>query len=606
MRNYLYLYGNYSIKNAKFTLGNTTSDTADGVNIQKMSLARSYGSRVVNTTYNDKSIEINGEVVDITTSENKLEDLTIELHKIYAYQDRYFRIIPDYQIICDGQSTTGVTLGDDGANLAVDTSFYQFSQDPNDTSSSVTTPSSLKFDVIVANFGTNKATITRTIPGVDLSSKIGTGNIEFWLDIPDVYYVTSIDFRVGQDSSNYWSKNFTANYENKVLENGVNYFSVPFNISSTVPRTVNKMTATGSPTFAVTDYVQITINYSASAVDITNCHFGEVFWVNEDRVRNYPTYREGQVDFSRNYVFSPNMRTYKANLLNYKGYGMATHEILTLDITGFSGISNTSVISLPKGSYEPQPKFSFTVASATNLTDVKITNLTTNQNAQFTNAWATSDVGVLDKLNNTITRNNLPQDFSGKIPSFNLGNNWIKLETIGSTVSSITQTTQNSERLFYGDSSSQPFIAQSFTSPAVASVITSIEVLVRGFNDVADNHTRRLSLAIDSAGNPSTALGYGAVSYASLGSLTWHTTTFNQLVSASTTYWITLANFSGFGYQSYGYWGEDTGASYAGGQGKYWTGSAWATTGRDFCFKVNYSTSVSNLNYSIKYFPLYQ
>jgi len=599
LRQYLYLYGNYSIRNNRFTIGKNNSESGVDLNSQSFQLARSYGSRVVNQRFTDKTIKLDGEVIVDDSKGEDIESLTTELNRIYSYQDRMFRVIPEYTIICNGNSTSGVTLSDDASNLAVDTSFFQFSNG--------LISSSLKFDILVANSVANKATITRTISAVNLASRINTGNIEFWVDIPDEYFVTSVDFRIGDNSTNYWSYNFISNYEGKVIENGVNYFSVPFNTISTPPTTVARMTATGSPTFSSVTYIQISVNYSSSATNILNCHFGEVFWVNETRVRNYQTFRQGSVDFSKNYVFSSLLRSYTVNLLNYNGFGRATHEQVVASVTGFTFGKSVSNIDL-KGSYEPQPKINIKVNSAVSLTDLRITNQTNNQTAQFTNSWNSNDTCVLDKSNNSVTKNLQPQDFSGKIPSFVVGRNRVAVESLGSgSGSSLTQNSQNIEQFIFASSLTDVYHAQSFVSPAFNGTITQIQVLIRGSNfDVND---AGFHIMTNNAGAPGTILSSTYFNYNSSSTLTWQTLTFNQAFNSNTTYWLGFTNQDwGFGgFSAIGYWGLSNANPYASGTFATRTGSVWSNvTGNDATFRITFTTGFSsNIDYTISYFPLY-
>jgi hypothetical protein len=599
LKDYLYLYGNYSIKNNQFLIGRTDNESSNPIEIGEQVLARGTGSRITTTRNRSKSIKVKGELAILDLSIFSIESVYRKLNKLYSYQNRMLRVMPSWLAIADSTMSAQWLASDDAQNLAQDTTEYQFNGQ------------SLKFDINVAASANNFATLAGAFSTpVNISSLIDKGSIDFWLEIPDVYFVTSIDFRIGSDASNYWSYNFTSNYEGKPFENGVNYFSCPFSKSSTVPCFVNKMAEVGSPVFSAADYAQIRINYSSSAVNIPNCRFGEIFAVDETRVANYFCYRRGEIKIDRKYDYSVRVRSYDVDLNNYLGYGQATHPRLVANQTGITSLSNTQLIDF-EGSFDPYPTVTLTLNSVTNLNNLTIKNLNNNELVQFTNTWVAADSVVLDKIaeidaqgRQPVRRNGVAQDFSGKIPSFALSKNRIQLLVTTGSNTLITQASTNAN--YSSTTQSGQYVAQSFTT-TITGTLSVAKLLSSGEGGISNAY-----IYSNSAGNPGTLLWSGTISSsASVGSPTYSEINPNVAIVNGTVYWVVVQtkgyNFNPPGGTFYRVHHSTTNP-YAGGQVKTspdlttWTSVA----ANDLTFELTQTpTPSTNIDLNISYTPLY-
>lgn len=357
------------------------------------------------------------------------------------------------------------------------------------------------------------------------------GNLEFWLDIPDVKFITSVDLRVGNDSSNYLSRTFTKNYEGELITNGANFFSVP----------VDQMTQTGTIDNLAIDYYYIQINYTSSAEDILNCYFPGIIWTNEDRNMNYRCYRQGEVSIS-NKRFDVVSADWSASFINYTGYAESTHET-TLFTQNFTDNEDTQKIYLD-GSYDPLPVIQVDVTSATNLSTLKLTNLDNNNTLEITPdsaVIAAKDVLVVDYLNQSLTLTAKPVDFKGYLPDFQLGQNRVKLEAISVNQSYIACVDENPTGamiwyVYYKQGGVVGRrIAQSFVAGNTGRVF-KINLKMIG------NKTVRCSVYNNNAGIPgSTLIADGTISPASSWPGAWTKADIPSFsVTLGTTYWIVL------------------------------------------------------------------
>jgi hypothetical protein len=581
MLNYLLLFGNNVITNEHYGIGDEDSRGANPIDLQELPIARG-GSVVVNERPQSKQISLQGSV-GYDSSKDNIVSLTDRLNRLYQNDGpKYLRIVPDlaYQFIDDAKNTTGVTLSDDATGLASDTDEFQFFK------------TSTKFNVVVATSVNNYATYTRTVAAVNLSSLALTGNIEFALNIPDTLYVTSVEVRVGSSSGNYYSATLTKNYEAKPIDYGWNYFSTPW----------SGMTITGSPNTASMTYVFVRINYSASAVDISNCNFGGLLWVNESKVKNYQCRRRNQVQVSRLHSFQVNHLRYSVNLLNETGYGEATHPIQLFNQTGITTLSNTQTFTL-NGSRDQYPTYSLKLNTITNLNQLRITNLNNNQSVIFSNTWAPGDIVTVDTQTLNITKNGHVQIWDGFLPIFKPGFNRLKVDVVQSSNNVLAYTAYDSETYTDGSAVFAPIrLAQSFIAPISGSIV-DIKITIRGASPGAAVQT--LALQADSAGSPSgTNLTSGTfisildyqVDSPTLTGFTPYT------VTAGTTYWIVLLPDASNGTS----WKRNSTGPYASGSAKSYSGGSWSAVTGDFTFSVTTEpTPATNIDFSASYKPLF-
>jgi hypothetical protein len=118
-----------------------------------------------------------------------------------------------------------------------------------------------------------------------------------------------------------------------------------------------------------------------------------------------------------------------------------------------------------------------TLLNSTNLDKLKITNLNNSNIVSFQNTWINGDIITLDKMaeidaegRQPVTKNNLPQDFVGKIPEFESGINRLNFGVDLATIVNYTSSTSNTNYTpAYdptGTFATDTWAGQSFTTPA--------------------------------------------------------------------------------------------------------------------------------------------
>src|SRR3990167_5247532 len=131
---------------------------------------------------------------------------------------------------------------------------------------------SVKFDADVSQSGNNKITITNDdMTSIDLSAYTRTGVIRFWVYIPDItddtsQYVTSVELRWGNDSSNYWSLTRAKPVNSAIFQDRWNLMEFAW----------KDATETGTVDEAAIDYLEVTINYSASQADAVGFRINDI------------------------------------------------------------------------------------------------------------------------------------------------------------------------------------------------------------------------------------------------------------------------------------------------------------------------------------------
>jgi hypothetical protein len=175
------------------------------------------------------------------------------------YNSKYSEFVA---VTCDSLTENGEWLADtstsDATNLVVDTN--NFTQGNG----------AFKFDIDVSQSGNNRATIyNSTLTAEDFS---GDKDISSWLvdfQFPSVTYISSITWKWGSSTSNYYSVTSTTDFNGNPFV-GAEYFTGKFDwLNATV---------TGTPDDTALTYLEIVVNYSASQADATS------FYV--DNIRN--------------------------------------------------------------------------------------------------------------------------------------------------------------------------------------------------------------------------------------------------------------------------------------------------------------------------------
>lgn len=122
----------------------------------------------------------------------------------------------------------------------------------------------IQFDIDVSQSANNYALVS--IPdaeAVDLTDYLGLGKSRFWIHLPSVSEFTSITYRWGTDSSNYYYKTVTTQYDGSSFIAGPNYVEFDWATATTV----------GTPTITNIIYHAIQLSYTASFTDQTAVRF---------------------------------------------------------------------------------------------------------------------------------------------------------------------------------------------------------------------------------------------------------------------------------------------------------------------------------------------
>ncbi len=392
----------------------------------------------------------------------------------------------------------------------------------------------------------------------------------------------------------YYSASITTNYEGLPLENGWNYLSVPW--GNDVQGKI--ITESGIVDDTAINYLYTQINYSASASNF-NFKLGGFFHVQEDFVRNYPCNLDGGVSFEPDWAFqTDNLKNnYSCKLLNYTGYGIATHAIRLFSQSNITTTSATQIVDL-KGNLEPALNNTFTLNTTTNLTDLRFANLNTNETIKWTNTWVNGDVVNFNKLTTQVTRNGANQDFVGKLPSAQVGINRLQMSVVTGANILINQETVNNALTIYEDSFSKIAGYQTFLTTS-SGTLTSVEVLIQW------NTGATIYITADSASEPSTVLYSQVLTGGS--SQAWVSVPCNVTVTNATTYGIYIVNSPTSDTTKGVTWLYNSAGGYGSGVGrrKDLNGGAWSTIG-DFAFRANIQPNpATDINWTCNYKPLY-
>src|SRR3990167_1075373 len=173
-----------------------------------------------------------------------------------------------------GSSTSVHEAVDHDANgtWEADTTNSDATNVTTDSVNAITGNGSVKFDADVSQSGNNRVTITNDdMTSIDLSAYLRTGVIRFWVYLPDItddssQYTTSVEFRWGNDSSNYWSLTRAKPVNSAVFQDRWNLMEFAW----------KDATETGTVTETAIDYLEVTINYSASQADAVGFRINDI------------------------------------------------------------------------------------------------------------------------------------------------------------------------------------------------------------------------------------------------------------------------------------------------------------------------------------------
>jgi len=515
----LIYYSNHNLQTPEWDVEIDGTRNASPSEIQAIPIARGNGSSVVNTKIGAKMISVSGHKVTGDQSAN-IEELLENYDKIFNVDpsgNHYLRKIPDYEEIITTSVTTGWTAGSDTTNLATQTDEYQYDG------------TSLGFDIDVSNSGNDYAELTYTGTAWDGSSKTkADSNFEFWLNIPDVYYVTSIDFRIGNDASNYYSATLQTDYQGNNLNYGVNLFSALW----------DSMDTTGTPTDSALDYVYIKINYSSEAEDITGCYLDGIQWVNEARVRNFPALRSGEISRSGRSYEVDYVERFGMQFLNHTGYAISTHSYELFEETGITVASDTQAFSI-SGSMPALIQYDIDVNDATNLDSFEISNLVNNSSATFDpDGVVDADSFVIGGLDKRFLKNGSDINYSGRIPAWQLGINRAVISLIPQTGEESISYSSNMDGTYDG-SGLYDLAAVSFT-PSISGSVRYVYLSGLGQTGMTDFNS--VYLAPDSSGAPGTRVYQGQmqISKGSVLPLEHSLSGLSYSVTSGSTYWFIM------------------------------------------------------------------
>lgn len=182
------------------------------------------------TTLKDNQFEV---LKDFTYDSNKRLRTRRGIRDIFAP-------IPDATALVNAlEATTNITATNDAVNLT--------------TGTAIRGANSVSFDIDVSNSANNYATITWAgASTVDISS--AKGYVAFWVYVPSGFTteLSSVAFRLGSDSSNYYSWTL-----GNLNEGENNFVVLQFSDAST----------TGTPVDTAVDYFLLQVNYTASYTD---------------------------------------------------------------------------------------------------------------------------------------------------------------------------------------------------------------------------------------------------------------------------------------------------------------------------------------------------
>lgn len=122
-------------------------------------------------------------------------------------------------------------------------------------------PASLRFNLTGASSGYIEKTLTNPL---DLSSYEGVGVVFLAINTPSASNLTSIELRIGSDSTNYAAVTETSGFIGSWTAN--NWLLVAFDLSTA--------SNTGTPDFSNLDYVRVTVTHAAT---LTNFRVGDLF-----------------------------------------------------------------------------------------------------------------------------------------------------------------------------------------------------------------------------------------------------------------------------------------------------------------------------------------
>lgn len=581
----LVLFGPYNMNAQKCAVHKTTERSLPTQMLQREKVARQHGTVLVSQNYNEKMISMEGRVKKPAGHVPTFREIENEFDNSMSKTQRTLRISRRWTNLADASISTNWAAADDAANVTTNTSTYQVSS------------AALSFDLDVSGSAEDYATVSNaSLTAVDLSAVEDTGNIEFWIYIPNNTNITSLDFRWGSDASNYWEQTgITTNYEGKLLENGWNYVSIYWPTATQVL----------SPSASAVDYLFVRLNYTSSQQDMTGILLNGFRWVDEDQTVNYTAIVESVNKEEGHY--HKDFQPFAVNFLCTAGMALATQSETAETRDSVSSATKTMNVTF-YGSYDPEPTIVYTLATSTGLDTLTYYNKTTNESMTIDTVFTAGSTIVLDTGLLKATIDGSDVSYTGVFPRHVVGTNTI-------TTSVTTTGTETLSSTLYDDEDWEILgtrykFAQSFTTGS-AGTAGSLQLYCRTLdNGIGTGGTNSFYVKIytNSAGNPGSVIASGTIYPDLSGQMAWKdvSLTTSPSLSAAALYWIVATNPVNGKYSLV--WAFNSTSSYADGMAKYADGSTWydgirnnsATADRTFSIEVS-PTSLFNYDFDITY-----
>lgn len=558
---YIYYHG-YPLNSGRIAVDTIDFRSASETSLDILSDQTSGGVSILDFKDGAKEISLGGGLTQLNGEH--MTTLSRDLNYILKSRDTYLRIVPVDKTVTlyDPISTTGWTYANDGTAVALDTSIY------------FRPPSSLKLTVTVGNSAQDYAVFSYTGSQVDITNYDGF-DIPLWFS--DSYYISSVEIRIGNDSSNYYSWTVPTQSLGFDIHNEANVFSVA----------KADATTTGSVTQTQIDYLYIKINYSSSATSFS-AYLGRVYGFIDSFTTNYTNvYNQRDISINTGQGITEGLNdttaTWSASLLCPHEYAESTFSTrqFTQTVTALQQVKSFTY----NGSKSALPTTSITFdSSVSNITDFQIQSLDTGKTIEINDtSFLVGDVLAFDFEKKSVTKNGIQLYYTGLTQDFFVrGVNYLELN-IGQANAGTTLNYLDIYETSRGTYST--YLAQSFTTGGSAGILTYGEVIITEPTDLFDPPT--LQIWTNSAGSPSTQLSsaYANIELKSIDS--YYTRyraygTFNQSLSASTMYWLVLV-IDGASVAPFG----ETSSFYSGGSAKYYNGSSWVVSSlADMAFKT--------------------
>jgi hypothetical protein len=349
-----------------------------------------------------------------------LEEVINEYSKAFSKEDRYFRISQNYHVFTPMTDETGWQVANDTTQVDFDSEEFQLGG------------GSIRFNADVSIAAGYAGIWTETGSEFDLSTYGASGSFEFWVYIPSVTGIREVLLMIGSDWSNFYSGTAVRQYDDSPFETGWNYISIP----------VSLMTETNTvDLYGIGSAISVSVRYYSTMTDQTEFRLGGVLWQEEERTRNFRAFVEDfDVDMQH---YDINRANFNLSVFVYEGVAESTGSFNVLGLTAQTGATATGTVELD-GTYTPYPAISIDIISATNVSDLTLSNTTTGDTVQVTRTYSAGEKVVIDTDKRIVTVNGSSVDYDDVLPRFILGNNDIQIAMSSTGIESEDETVQNS------------------------------------------------------------------------------------------------------------------------------------------------------------------